>query len=397
MSNIVTSESRLNNSRLLDQANASDESILNTLASDDSPLREADLWAEFALVRAALLHLPADNRLMLQGVVIEGRKPAVVAAELGRAGTAGSALLLRSKAMLRRGLLVELLSRAGDEHAANATLLPSRVHAAPTDHDPGDRGIAHILQCETCRASWATFAVIGSGLGVLLLLVIGQNVLQPAAAAAVVADPLLGTGTGRGSASGREDSAQTASAVDASGGMSKVRAAIVRAAPRRVARLVALAAAGVVLVVGGATTTVGIVSAADSPATGSSTESVVSSTDAPAAEFTIVVTYVGEVAQVAVELDIAGSGTWAIQTASIILLGGAYISQSPDGWECAPDAGGGDCSVAGIEPTGGTFVIAWTDEGAAAGAFRIVIESRTSDGRTLTSSGSGTLSRPPSV
>lgn len=134
-------------------------------------VRGVELRGEFAMVRRALASLSPEHRLLLQRVVIEGRKPRELVEEFGREAPAISSALARAKAALRRSVLVDLLSEGAEECAENARRLPDRVRDDVAEHRSSERGIAHVECCDACRAGWRRFAGLVSALGVLPLLV----------------------------------------------------------------------------------------------------------------------------------------------------------------------------------------------------------------------------------
>lgn len=135
-------------------------------------MRRAELSDEFALVRRALSAVNPEYRLLLQRVVVEGRRPRELAAEQGREAPAISSAVARAKAALRRAVLIELLGEGADECVENARRLPERVRDDHALHRSSERGIAHVEQCDACREGWRRFAALASALGVLPLLTV---------------------------------------------------------------------------------------------------------------------------------------------------------------------------------------------------------------------------------
>lgn len=141
--------------------------------TDESAVRPAELHREARLVREAFATLNPDFQLVLQRVLIDGAPPRELTDELGRPSSAVSSLLNRAKHSLRRAVLIQHIEAKGvAECSANAQILPERVKDRVEDHDPRDRGLAHVLGCADCRASWGRFASMTSALGITTLLIV---------------------------------------------------------------------------------------------------------------------------------------------------------------------------------------------------------------------------------
>lgn len=146
--------------------------------------RDADLHREYRYVTSALGSLPLDQRQALIGVVVDGRKPAELEAELGRPASAIYSLVRRAKVGLRRGTLREILEEgAPDTCRRAARRLPETVSEL-VDEAPNSRGMTHIRTCARCRAAWARFGALTTLFGVIPFLVVGGVLDAPSPARA---------------------------------------------------------------------------------------------------------------------------------------------------------------------------------------------------------------------
>jgi RNA polymerase sigma factor (sigma-70 family) len=155
---------------------------------DAAAYERIDVHHESGLVVKALATLPQDQRSVLVGTVIEGRKSGEIAESLGRPASVVYSLVNRARLSLRRALLSEYIKEnAPPECAKAARQLPKLV---PEDVDlaPESRGMKHIRTCKRCRASWAKFGTLGSALGLSTTIVIA-NIGAPTQAFAATIDP----------------------------------------------------------------------------------------------------------------------------------------------------------------------------------------------------------------
>ncbi len=380
MTNSAIDASRSPRSRVLSLEAAIDASPAEelALAREDSNVRRIDLYQEFRIIRLALATLDQDHQAVLTEIVIHGRKPGDVAAELGRSPAAVSRELYRAKQGLRRAVLVQLLDEGDAECRANAPSIPLAVQLDPGDHRADDRGMRHVLECEACRRNWRRFAGLVGGLGLLPAAVLAQAVGTPSAASAstggdapssrpdsepssapIASAPASGTSAAGAPAAGAPvgpapPAAGTPSAIGPSGrsaapavGAGRVAA---RLASRRVlvAGAVALAAAAVV----GAAAL--LVPAHEQPgfAAGGQVPVVL----APEADFT------ASVAPGSIDLafDVPGEDWWRFESVGLVLPEGVRLVAVPAGWTC--DGGGPwTCAVAEDRPTGGRLRLAAAD------------------------------------
>lgn len=127
------------------------------LALDD--LSEIESEAEAHVIRQALGLLTFDQRATLLGIIVEGQKPADVAAIVGRSAPAVSNLFQRSRVALRRATLVVMLSTGGDDCQDNAHRIPKAPLPDPGQHALHDRGMRHVLRCAECTTRWRRWAL----------------------------------------------------------------------------------------------------------------------------------------------------------------------------------------------------------------------------------------------
>lgn len=155
----------------------------------DSTL-STDLAKEFQYVTDALKSLPRDQQFVLVETLVQGRKPAELAAELGRPANAIYSLNRRAKLGLRRATLRAVLQDAAPSECQEAAeSLPERV-ADDIGSTTNTTGMSHIRECDRCRRAWATFASLSTALGVPALMVVSNTVNAPGAQAVVVSsDP----------------------------------------------------------------------------------------------------------------------------------------------------------------------------------------------------------------
>lgn len=136
--------------------------------------RDADLHREYRHVLTALASLPADQQFVLKAVVVDGRKPGELEAELKRPASAIYSLMRRAKVGLRRATLRVVLEEDAPERCRRAAKnLPESVTDLVEDA-VDSRGMSHIRSCARCRAAWGRFGGMSSLLGVVTVLVVGQ-------------------------------------------------------------------------------------------------------------------------------------------------------------------------------------------------------------------------------
>ncbi|WP_217135822.1 sigma-70 family RNA polymerase sigma factor [Leucobacter chinensis] len=154
----------------------------------DARIDDIDLHREFAWVRRALQTLPADHQHVLKEIHAAGRKPADVAADLGRSADGVYSLHRRAKISLKRALLVEILTEDAPDHCLEALReLPIRVADTPEETKWEGVGHRHFETCQRCRKQWKRFGTIGSALGIGGLIAIGANLFEAAPAVAAAA------------------------------------------------------------------------------------------------------------------------------------------------------------------------------------------------------------------
>jgi len=387
----------------------------SALISEADSLRVVDLQAEFGLVRRAFDRLAPDARRALQEVVVNGRPPREVAAEMGRSAGAVSTLVTRAKEALRRELLVVMLGEGREECAVNAETLPSRVLDSPVEHPAGAPGLAHVLGCVDCRAVWARYATLTSALGVIPLLSLGLAVsatAPPASAAtgaaatpdgitggshapdakaapttlvaAAAAAPgagvdLVGSGAGAGAAAG--------------GAAAAVLARIVEGA-----RAVVVGRAGIVVVVVALTVGAGLLVAALLGATGvvalpGSSVVPIAAVDAPAAHLRTAVTpYPDGTVDLEVDFEVEADA-WSLVSFSITLPDTVRITSASGGWSCPSSDGGDVCTLAGAVPVSSRFTLTAEDVMPEDGIYLVELEAL-AEGVTTTGYSRGPLPAP---
>lgn len=309
---------------------------------DEDRVRRAELHREAALVRKALGTLSPRHQLLLQRVVVEGRKPAQLVEELGSPAPTISAALLRAKHALRRALLAELLRDGGEECARHAASLPKRVCDELDDHAPQERGMAHARGCEECRRNWRRFAALTAALGVLPLLVVAVRI-DPVGVPASDGGAALRAGLrGRVAELLASSAVSVAAAVlfAVAGGSLLVQqlqgadrggaAAAVAAAPRTVVEVDALPGAG----------------AGD----GAGLDDIRHRLDAS-------VTRSGDRASIILDFAVLDAVPWRMQELSLVLPEGAVLVGAPQGWSCA-DGVPVRCTAVTDHPESGAFEVA---------------------------------------
>jgi len=141
--------------------------------------RHADLHREYRYVMSALRSLPPDQQQALIGVVIDGRKPAELEAELDRPASAIYSLVRRAKVGLRRATLREILEDGAPETCRRAARrLPETVTELIAE-SPDSRGMSHIRTCARCQAAWARFGALTTLFGVVPLVVVASVLDAP--------------------------------------------------------------------------------------------------------------------------------------------------------------------------------------------------------------------------
>lgn len=146
--------------------------------------RDADLHREYRYVTSALRSLPTDQQQVLVGVVIDGRKPAELEAELGRPASAIYSLVRRAKVGLRRATLREILEDGAPEECRRAARRLPETVTELVDDAPDSRGMSHVRTCARCRAAWARFGALTTLFGVIPLFVVGSVLDAPSPAQA---------------------------------------------------------------------------------------------------------------------------------------------------------------------------------------------------------------------
>lgn len=113
------------------------------------------------IVVMAMHRLPEEQRMLLTDVVIDGRKPQSVAADLGRSAARVSSAVYRAKAALRTELVLECLRRACASPAccvdrAEVALLIGAKRSSQAEHP----ALAAARQCPGCRAGLQSYGVL---------------------------------------------------------------------------------------------------------------------------------------------------------------------------------------------------------------------------------------------
>ncbi|QRY42340.1 sigma-70 family RNA polymerase sigma factor (plasmid) [Microbacterium hominis] len=148
-----------------------DELALSDQATSKT-IRDIELASEYSLIREALNDLPLDQRRVLVEAIVHGRKPRDLTMEFERNAAAISNLLKRGKATLHRQTLVRSLLRGDEDCRQNAAAVPRQPRIEWRDHQWGEPGMSHIVDCSTCQKNWARWATIPSVLGVSAGLVV---------------------------------------------------------------------------------------------------------------------------------------------------------------------------------------------------------------------------------
>ena len=181
MRNRVTDELRSPRSRV---ANLDDGD--ETAAEPDPALARADLLAEVQLLREAMLHLPEEQRTVLEAMFYRDQQAADLTIKLGRSRPAVSMLAKRARENLKRTMLQLLLTRNSVDHPCRtaAERLPKIVSDAPP---LSGETTGHYEECGPCRDVWSQFGTFAAAASLGSLVVLGGVIsggATPAAAAA---------------------------------------------------------------------------------------------------------------------------------------------------------------------------------------------------------------------
>lgn len=353
-------------------------------AAEESPAwREADLRAEYALVRSAFAALPDDYRVVLRELVVHDRKPAQLTAELDRTAPAISSLALRAKRALRRQLLIEHLGDGGADCQENARELPDSVREDPIEHGANDRGLAHVRSCPRCRRNWARFAAFGSAFGVLPALVLAELAGPSGAAAAADAEHAE---AGQARSDGRRPDA--ASATSATSAMPVAASALARVVASKAFLRTAVAAAAVAVIAFVAAIALGD----RDPSAFAIGPHVALPDPALVADFDLEVAASGATGALELALDVPGAATWRVESATVTVPSSVRIIAAPAGWSCPSEPGGGACEITSDAVGRGTLVLqAVVPYPALGGRFSIEIGAIAEGSTRIRGSASGEL------
>ncbi|MFJ2368202.1 RNA polymerase sigma factor [Microbacterium sp. NPDC087665] len=116
---------------------------------------------DHSIVALAMSRLSAEQRMLLNDVIVDGRKPHTLGAELGRSAAVISTAVYRAKAALRTELVVECLRRAcTDEHCAAEHRRVAGVVAAKSTWDDACPEVESVRRCPACSAGLEAYAVL---------------------------------------------------------------------------------------------------------------------------------------------------------------------------------------------------------------------------------------------
>lgn len=387
--------------------------------------REVDLSSEAAAVRRAFADLAEDHRLVLNAVMLEGRKPASLVVELGRPAPAISSLLARAKQALHRSLLVDYLARGGKLCAENARKLPSRVNDRLEAHTEKDRGLPHVLDCDTCKINWRRFASVSTALGVLPFFTVTQLVRDETVAAAAQALPKEAFSEGslgstenpsfEGSASnaGGAGNASTvggaggagAGAASGAAGAAGVAATVTTALSSNLALVasIALAVVGAGMVVSSflATGSENVVVAADE-----SSDPQVTSAETIGEQQSAVISLpqnrygaeldvrlgfdaAGALQSIDTDFDVSLAESWQLTEVRLTLSPGTELVSTPSGLNCSGSSTAQLCTVSPGSRSVGNLLFSVNDEaGKDQGSFDLSLTAKV-DGESITGSASG--------
>lgn len=337
MRNRVVDELRSPRSRVLPLPE--DEQLMPV---QEPSTRAADLHREYSIVATALGTLPEDQRRALWATVVEGRKPADLAAELERPASAVYALSRRARVGLRRAALRVVLEEGAPESCrGSAARLPETIPQT-LDEAADSAGMAHIRTCERCRAAWTRFSAMASALGVCSVLVAGSVAVPTATALA--AEP---AGRVRGSE-------RTRAGRDPLRARTGSRARLSQGGGATALSLGAIAV-GIVLVVSS------LISIA--AASGDRNERAVGEETAPGSQAPVVELLVTSQkpvpGQASIQIELRGAG--AESHVSLVPSEGLSVVSAPAGWECEIEGGSAECGVVGA--VAGEFTLSDTRPG----------------------------------
>lgn len=180
--------------RVKDELRSPRSRILGLAVEMDAPaepsplLRRAELGNEIGLAQAALERLPADQRLVLQEMVVNGHKPRDLEGVLKRPASSITALAVRAKQGLRRAMLQTLIAEGTDECKKALRQVPNPTPLKLPAQDTRGRP-THFAGCDHCQRSWARFAALPSALGLTTLLVVADALSPGTAASAAASEP----------------------------------------------------------------------------------------------------------------------------------------------------------------------------------------------------------------
>lgn len=318
-------------------------------STDDDRLRQVDLHAEGAIIRAAFGRLKPAHQRVLSAVLIEGRKPAELVGGFGASAPAISNTLSRAKKALRRAVLIELLSSGDSRCTRNAKRIPENVHTEFATHAESERGLAHVQKCESCQSSWKKFGALASALGIVpLFIATGLMTDAPDAAAAT---------TGSAPKPANADRLLTSSSV----------------APRYavLAQPWVLGAGAMVLVLGavlisGPIIAQRIAEAQTPTSTGTTAVSQRIDENHPdatrnvredyATRFDVSTVNSGSTASISLDFAVLDSPEWNVVSVSFSLPQG-YTLEAPEGWACMTSPTGSSCTPTVKHPPAADFTV----------------------------------------
>ena len=357
------------------KTDAVEDEQLDTLvgADDGMALEQVDLHHEFDLVRGALATLPKEQQAVLIEMTVNGKRPAEVSTLLGRTAPSVSTLFQRSRAALKRAVLVVLLEQGQEECRRNAPKIPAVPADSPDDYPGGTRGMGHVFSCPDCRKQWAVWARMGTLFGFLPLLTVAFVMHRPIAASAATQKNNPSTHPPAPPAQSAAPSAARVAAARLTPASRLIRAGLNLGRAPAAFFLVAtlLGTAGIAVVAVPAIT-------AASHATQTR----------PTAELTVMATPEGSSTALDIHFDVHAP-TWTVKSFTITLPADVHVLSAPAGFTCSPSLGGGTCTV----PAGtvaGTLSVTRGPTNPAGSRYRIVIIASTTT-TTVTGTATGKL------